>query len=170
MAIKKQKKKEIIKNIEDNVVKQKTAVFVAFKGIKAKNLFILRELLKKENCLLEVVKKTLLNIALKEKNIDFDKKNFQGEIALIFGFGDEVMPAKTTYQFSLKNESIKILGGIFNNKFVEKEQIITLAKLPQRAELLAKVVGTINAPVSSFVNVLQGNLRGLVYILSNIKK
>lgn len=170
MAITREKKKEIIENIKDNLEKQKTTVLVNFKGIKAKELFDLREKLKKDKCLLKVVKKTLLDIALKEKKFKDIKEKLAGEIALIFGFKDEVMPAKIVHQFSLKNENIKILGGIFENKFVEKEKILALALLPSRQELLAKVVLTINAPVANFVNVLGGNLRGLVYVLANIKK
>ncbi len=170
MAIKKEKKKEIIKDIKKKFEKQKTTVFVNFKGIKAKDLFTLRETLKKDKCQLRVVKKTLLDIVLKEKKINEIKKKFAGEVALIFGFEDEVAPARIVHQFSKKNESIKILGGIFENKFVEKDQILALAQLPSKAELYAKVVGAINAPVSGFVNVLGGNIRGLVYVLSQIKK
>ena len=170
MALKKEKKQEIVKGLKENMKKQKTAVFVAFKGIKAKDVFSLREQLKKDKCLLEVVKKTLLDIVLKENGIDIGKKKFQGETALIFGFEDEVAPARIAHQFSLKNVNLKILGGIFQNKFAEREEILTLAKLPSKQELYTKVVGTINAPVSGFVNVLQGNIRGLVYILSSIKK
>jgi large subunit ribosomal protein L10 len=178
MAITKQKKQEIIKKIKENLEIQKASVFVGFKGIKAKDLFDLREKLKKDKCLLKVMKKTLLDIVLKEKKIDELKKKFAGEIALIFGFEDEILPAKIVHQFSLKNENIKILGGIFPAQggpaagweFVEKEKILALALLPSRQELLAKVVSTINAPVAGLVNALSGNLRGLVYILSNIKK
>lgn len=170
MALKKERKQEIVKGLKENMKKQKTAVFVAFKGIKAKDVFSLREQLKKDKCLLEVVKKTLLDIVLKENGIDIGKKKFQAETALIFGFEDEVAPARIAHQFSLKNVNLKILGGIFQNKFAEREEILTLAKLPSKQELYAKVVGTINAPVSGFVNVLQGNIRGLVYILSSIKK
>lgn len=130
----------------------------------------MRETLKKDKCRIEVVKKTLLDIVLKDKKIKAVRNKFAGEVALIFGFEDEVAPAKIIHQFSLKNENIKILGGIFEDKFVGKEEIIALAKLPSKQELYAKVVGTINAPISGFVNVLNGNLRGLVYILSQIKK
>jgi large subunit ribosomal protein L10 len=170
MAIKREKKKEIIKDIRDKLAEQKAVVFINFKGIKAEELFDLREKLKKDKCLLKVVKKTLLDIVLKEKNIEDAKKKFSQEVALIFGFEEEVMPAKIVHQFSLKNENIKILGGIFENKFADKEKILALALLPSRQELFAKVVGTINAPIKGLVNVLAGNIRGLVYILNSIKK
>ncbi len=111
-----------------------------------------------------------MNIAFKEKKIEFDAEDLEGQLALIFGFGDEIMPAKTAYQFAEANDKLKILGGFFESKFRDAEEIITLAKIPSKQELLAKVVSSIFAPVSNFVNILQGNIRNFVYLLSIIKK
>lgn len=119
---------------------------------------------------LKVFKKTLAEIVFKENKLEFDKRKFKEEIALVFGFKDELSPVKTVYQFSTQNDKLKILGGFLGNKFKEKEEIITLAQLPGREELLAKLVGSLNASVSGLVNVLQGNIKGLVFALSSIKK
>ena len=73
------------------------------------------------------------------------------------------------YNFSLKNENLKILGGFLENQLRNMEEIIILAKIPSKQELLAKFIGSIKAPMSGFVNVLQGNIKGLVYVLSQIK-
>ena len=89
---------------------------------------------------------------------------------MVLGFGDEVSPAKIPYQFSLGNENLKILGGFFEDKFRSAEEIIALAKIPSKQELFAKVVGSISSPISGFVNVLQGNIRNLVYALSKINQ
>ena len=170
MALKREQKKNILEKIKEKIDKQKTVVFVAIKGLKAKDIFDLREALKKSNNLLMVAKKTLFGIAFKSKKVKINKNKLEGEIGLVFGFEDEISPAKISYQFSQKNENLKILGGIFENKFIEKERVIELAMLPSKEELYAKVVGTINAPLANFVGILQGNIRSLVYILSNIKK
>ena len=71
--------------------------------------------------------------------------------------------------FSEKNENLKILGGFLENEFRSREEVVVLAKIPSKQELLAKVIGSIKAPISGFANVLQGNIKGLVYLLSNIK-
>jgi large subunit ribosomal protein L10 len=63
---------------------------------------------------------------------------------------------------------LKIVGGSLGKDALSKEEIIALSKLPSKEELLAKFVGTINAPVSGFVNVLAGNLRGLVNVLKAV--
>jgi large subunit ribosomal protein L10 len=135
-----------------------------------KDLFDLRKKLKTTDDELKVVKKTLLDSVLKEKGFKIDIKELKGEIAVVFGFKEGLSPSKIIYQFGEENPNLKILGGFFENKFREAEKIIALAQLPSREELLAKLAGTIFAPVSSLVNVLQGNIKGLIYALSGIKK
>ena len=78
-------------------------------------------------------------------------------------------PAKILEQFSKTNGAVKIIGGVIERKFITAAEVIALAKLPSKQELLAKLVGTINAPISGFVNVLAGNLRGFVQVLNAIK-
>lgn len=169
MALTKEQKKKIVEDLKENIAQQKSMVFVAIEGLKAAELFDLRKRLKAADCLLSVAKKTLLNIVLKEKKIDIDLKELEGQIVLIFGFKDELSPAKIAYQFSLGNKNLKILAGFFENKFRDVEEIITLAKIPSKEELLARVVSSISAPVSNFVNVLQGNIKGLIYIFKQAK-
>jgi len=169
MALTREKKQEVIQKIKDKIEKQKAIVFVAIAGIGAKDLFDFREKLKKEECNLTVAKKTLVNIAFKEKKIDFNKEKLEGQPALIFGFGDALSPAKIAYRFSQTNENLKILGGFFENKFIEKEEVVKLAKMPSRAELLSRLVSNLSAPISNFANVLQGNIKGLLVVLSKLK-
>jgi len=169
MPLNKEQKKNIVKELKDNIAKQKAVVFVSVKGLKASELFDLRKQLKESNCLLSVAKKTLLKIAFKENKIELNEKELEGQVALVFGFEDEIAPAKTAYNFSLKNENLKILGGFLENQLRNMEEIIILAKIPSKQELLAKFIGNIKVPMSGFVNALQGNIKGLVYVLSQIK-
>jgi large subunit ribosomal protein L10 len=118
---------------------------------------------------IKVVKKTLANLALREKNIEVNLKKLKGEIALVFGFKDEVLPAKTVFDFAQGNQNLKILGGIFENKFLEAEKIIELAKLSSREELLANLVRTISAPISNMTNVLKAIPQSLIFVLSQIR-
>lgn len=118
---------------------------------------------------IKVVKKTLLGLALKSAKLEMELKKIPGEIAVVFGYQDEISPAKIVYQFSKESQNLKILGGFIENKFKEAEDFITLAQLPTKDELLAKLVGSISSPISNFLNVLQANLRNLVYVISQIK-
>ncbi len=131
----------------------------------------MRRKLKTAGCALKVAKKTLLGIAFGKDNDIWEKakENIPGQLAVVFGIKDEIAPAKITEQFTKESENIKILGGIFESRFINKAEVIVLSKIPSREELLAKLVGSIFSPVSGLVNVLQRNIKGLVYVLSKIK-
>jgi large subunit ribosomal protein L10 len=170
MALNKTQKQEILDDLKDKIAKQKAMILVGITGLKVKDVSGLRKKLKAADGNLKVIKKTLIEKAFKENKLDFDKNKYKEEMAVAFGFKDEIVPAKTVYQAGLANEKLKILGGFIDNEFNEAESIIALAKLPSREELLAKLVGSLSAPVSNFVYALNYNIKGLVHILSLIKK
>jgi len=169
MALTKTQKQKILEDLKEKIAKQKAIIFVDFSGLKAKDLFDLRKRLKKVNSELKVTKKTLLALVFKEKKLKIDIEKLKGEIAVIFGFQNEIPLAKIAYQFSQENKNLKILGGFSENKFVEPEKIIELAQLPTKEELLARLVSSVSSPISNFINVLQGNIKGLIYILARAK-
>lgn len=170
MALTKVQKQKILEDLREKIAKQKAIILVGITGLKVKDISGLRTKLKAIDGNIQVVKKTLAGIVFKEKKLDFDKNNFKEELALVFGFKDELSPAKTVYQFSRGNENLKILGGYLENKFKEAEEIIILAQIPTRGELLAKLVGSISSPISGLLNVLQGNIKGLILALNAISK
>ena len=116
-----------------------------------------------------VCKKSLLGLAFKESKIDLDIETLSGEIAVIFGYSDPMLPIKTVYDFSKKVPGLKIVGGYAERLVRSGEEMEMLAKIPSRQELLGNLVGTIQAPISSFASVLQGNIRGLLQVLSQVK-
>lgn len=144
-------------------------VFVDFAGLKVKELLGLRKQLKPLGATLQVIKKTLFQKALNEKNIGVDTKKLKGEVAAIFAFEDPVSPIKSAYQFAKGNEHLKVLGGYFENTVYEAKALQEIANLPSREQLLSRFLGTISAPISGFMNVLQGNMKGLVVALSAIR-
>ncbi len=169
MAKTKEEKEKALEEIKKDIENQQALVFIDYSGLKAEDIFDLREKLKEAGCSLKVVKKTLARMAFKEKGLNLKEENLEGQLAVVFGFEDPVMPAKVPYNFSQKKEGPRILGGFLEEEFKNAEEIITLAKIPSKDELLAKVVGSISAPVSNFVRVLQGNSRSLIYALTAIK-
>ncbi len=170
MAKTKEQKQKILEDLKDKIARQKAMVFVGITGLKVKELSDLRKRIKKIEGNLKVAKKTLIEKVFKENKLEFDKKECKEEVGVVFGFKDEILPAKTLYQFSRENDKLKILGGFIENKIKSAEELITLAQLPGREELLAKLVGSIQAPVSNFVYALNYNLKGLIYLLTIIRK
>ncbi len=166
-----QQKEEAIKNLKEELAKMKSLVFVDYYGLKVKDINELRKLLKDKACKYLVAKKNLLKLALKKtglKTIDLDK--ITGGVGLVFGFEDDLSPAKLVAAFAKKHQQLSIQGGILEQEFIEVDRVKALARLPSRDQLVAQVVGTIKAPLTNLVYVLKGNLKNLVYILSAIKK
>jgi len=169
MAITKARKQEILEGLREKITRQKAMVLVGITGIKVKDLSALRKKLRTANAKIQIVKKTLASLVLKEKNLDFNKNQHKEEIAFVFAFEDEIPPAKIVYQLSRENDKLKILGGFLGNQFKSREEMIFLAQLPTKEELLAKLVGSISSPISGFINVLQGNIKGLIIVLAKAK-
>jgi len=170
MPLSRQKKEEIIEQVKEKIARQKVGVFVGFSGLKVEDFSVLRRKLKKERGEIKVVKKTLLRLALKKAGLDIDPKELiKDEAAIALGYQDEVSVPKIVWQFSEEFPQLKIKGGILENRFVGPEKIIELAKLPSREHLLAQLVGSLSAPISGLVAVLEGNIKGLLSVLANCK-
>ena len=168
----KDQKSKILEDLKEKISRQKAIVFIDLAGLKVKEIFNLRKKLKAGNNDLKVAKKTLMSIAFKEANLPIDTKSMSGEVALGLGYQDEVSPAKTVWQFSQENPSllVKILGGVLENQLIDKERVLQLAKLPTKQQLLGQLVGSIASPMTGMLNVLQGNIKGLIYALNAISK
>lgn len=162
-------KQQIVSDLTDQFKRQKAAVFVDFRGLDNKAIVGIRGKVRGEAMEYKVAKKTLLRRALKEAGLN-ELPSFEGEIATVFGFEDEVSPARVLYGLQKKNDKLKILGGILENVFIGKDEVLALAKLPTKQELLARLVGTMNAPIQNFVYVLNGNIGNFVRVLHEISQ
>lgn len=148
----------------------KASVFANFQGLKVSESEELRKNCRAEKVTVLATKKTLLRRALEDSGITgVDPKVFAGGVAVFMG-NDEVTAAKVVNTFAKTHDIVSLFGGILEGKYMEANQVKALAALPGKKELLGQLVGTLNAPVSGFVNVLAGNLRGLVSVLNNIKE
>lgn len=167
----KAQKQSTIKNFVENFGQAKMVVLADFKGLKVKEITALRQELNQSRVDCEVFKKTMMNLALKKLGIDFNVKTLPGHIiGVSFGFGDEMAPAKIVANFAKVHEAMKVLGGFLAGKFIDAQAVKIFASLPSREQLLAKMVGSIQAPISGLVQVLSGNLRGLAQILNARKE
>ncbi len=148
----------------------KAIVFADLSALKVADSTDLRRKSKAEKVAVVSSKKTLLRLALKSaKAGDVDDAALKGSVALLLAHGDEIAPAKVLETFRKTHENAVILGGILESKWLSPEQVKALAALPSKQELIARVVGSIGAPLSGLVGVLKGNLRQLVYVLNAIK-
>lgn len=163
-------KEESLQKIDNHFSKSKSVVITVNKGINAEQMVDLRKKMVKNNCKYAVPKKTILRKILEKNKLvlpsDF---SMDGAVNLVFSFDDEINGPKTIHDFAANVDKVEIIGGIYNGQFIPKSQVIELATMPSKEELYAKLVGSINSPISGFVNVLAGNIRGLVNVLNAIK-
>lgn len=148
----------------------KSAVFTQISGYTMEDANNLRAKGREQGIELAITKKTLLVRALEKAGIKLDKTQLDGSILTTLGFEDEVGPAKLMATYAKDREGIELIGGILEGGFMEADSVKALSKLPSKQELLARMVGSLNAPASGLVNVLSGNLRQLVYALNAIKE
>jgi large subunit ribosomal protein L10 len=164
-----EQKEKIIDGLKKEVKKQKAMFLLDFAGLKTKDLLQLKRNLKGLESVLRICKKTLLRLALKREGLTLNIENIKGQLAVIFCFGEALEPAKALYQFCQVQENMKIIGCFLENELRDKDYLTALAQIPSRQELLARVVRSISSPISSLLNVLQGNIKGLIYVLAKAK-
>ena len=167
----KKDKVEIVKNLKKELKDNKLAAFCNFEGISVAKQRELKKKFKEIDGRLFVVKRRLVQKVL------FDEKVEAPEIngPLMVGLAkDEVLPAKIMFGFKAKKkEKLDFAGGIAIDdneiKFLSKEEMEDLARLPSKEELRSRLVGLLQAPIAGFQHVLKGNIQKLTYVLANIK-
>ena len=170
MAISRQKKEETIAAFEKSMQQSKIVVFVNFQGINVASITELRNSIRESGGSMQVLKKTLIQRVLDKSEVDINTLAFEGEIAAVFGFEDEVGVVKVLNAFAKEKEHSTFRGGIMGSVLLDEDALMQLARIPGRDELLAKTVGSLAAPMSGILNVFTGNMRNLVYALSAIQE
>lgn len=171
MAVTKEKKEEILKQLEDLFTNSKSIVFADYKGLSVKDMKDLRTKMRESEVTYKVAKKTLIKLAAEKAGFkDIPEEALKGQVGAAFGQSDEVAAAKTLYEFSKDNDNIKLLGALMEGRVLTKEETMELAKIPGKDELLAKLVGSMNSPISGFHGILSSLLRNFVGVVSAYKE
>ena len=151
MAISKDKKKQIIEKLNDVFNKAKSVVFVNFHGLTVGDTTLMRKTLRENGVSYVVAKKTLTNLALKDKKFEGEVPTLDGELGVVSG-DDDLTPAREVYSFIKKfDDKLSILGGVFENKYMNKEEMMSIAQIPDAKTLQAQFVNVINSPIQGFV-------------------
>lgn len=171
MAVTRAKKEEVLKNLSDKFGKAKAIYFSDYRGLTVKEVGQLRKQLREHGVDYYVAKKTLMYLSAKNANMpEIPKDIMDGPVGAAFGYDDVVVPVKTIHTFAKGAEKLNILGGFVDGKYITKAEAMELAELPSREELLAKLVGSMNSPISGFHGVLHGLLRNFVGTLQAVSE
>lgn len=170
MAKLKSTKEAELAAVSEKLSRAKGVAVAAYAGLTVKATEELRRTLKESNGELLVVKKTLLGLALKNGDMPQTLSDLDGSLVIAFSYGDEVTSAKVLADFIKKNaEVLTLRGGIVDGQVIDQAGIKTLASLPSRLELLAKLVGSLNSPIQGVVGVLHGTLSKFVRTVDAVR-
>lgn len=171
MAKSRQRKESEVQEFVEGLKGAKATVFADISALKVVDVSAFRRSAKGESISISTAKKTLLRRALKDAGIDgVDVDALKGSVSMLFGTGDEIAPAKALDALRKNHESVKVLGGLLEGKWMTSQQVVALAKLPSKQQLIGQLVNVMASPLSGFMNVLSGNTRGLVNVLNAIKE
>ena len=169
MARSRQSKEEVLSELKSLLGDSKLTVFAKYSGISVLGMQELRAQASEGNTRIMVAKNRLVKIAASQVDHlnDVDLTSLEGQLLYAFNSEDEVAPAQSLNAFAKKNPQIEFVGAVnADGEFFTADQVKALADLPSKDQLRAQLVGTIAAPLSGFVNVMSGNMRGLVNVLN----
>jgi len=157
MAKTKTQKQEAVKIGAKELKDAKFLLFADFSKVTNEELKSFRRLIRDINAKFSVVKKRLMGIILKNAGIDFNTKQFAGQMGTIFAKGDISDIAQAVYKFAKEKQNFKILGGldVLKKEVLPRETVVAIGRLPAREVLLGQLLGGITGPVRKFMFALQ---------------
>jgi large subunit ribosomal protein L10 len=164
------KKEQVIADLNQKLQRASATILTDYKGLTVAEITNLRNALAAEQVDYCVVKNTLMHIASKDTGAAALHPLLKGTNAVAIGYGDPAIPAKIIKKYNKTNEKLKLKGGALGIRLLSADQVSALAELPPREELLAKLLGTLNAVPTSMVTVLSGVARSFVGVLAAIQR
>ncbi|MGI6106045.1 MAG: 50S ribosomal protein L10 [Raoultibacter sp.] len=141
---------------------------VDYRGLSVKEIQVLRSQIREADASMKVYKNTLMHLALAEMDLPNLDAILEGPSAFVFAGEDPVASAKALKDFAKGNDNLAIKGGMMDGAFLDVAQVEAVASLPSREELIAKLLGTINNPMSQIVRVLNGPMEAFARCVSQI--
>lgn len=169
MALTKQAKEQMYAEVSELLESSKLTVVANYKGTTVKNMQDLRKQARETGTKVKVFKNRIVikAISANDKFKDTDTSQLSQQLLYAFNSDDEVAPAQVLAKFSKKAKKLEFIGAITDEGiFIGPDDVKALADLPSKDQLRAQLAATIGAPLSGFVNVLAGNVRGVLNVLT----
>lgn len=164
---KKEKKAELIDQLKEKMGRAEVMIATDYRGITVAQISELRGRFREQNIEYHVVKNTLTRRAADETGKPDLSKLLKEPTAIAFGYGDDVaQPAKILLEYQkIVKDIISIKGGLLGDRFLTKDDVVALSKLPSKDQMIAMFVGLLQSPIVRLVTVLNGNIQGLATLL-----
>ena len=151
-----EEKKRIVAELAEKMKNASSGVLVDYKGITVADDTKLRAEMRKNNVEYSVIKNTLIRFAAKEAGFEGLDSVLEGTTALAISAEDLIAPAKIIAEYAKKNEEIfNIKAGFMDGKVIGVEEVMALAALPSREEMLGRLVGSLQSPIQKLALVLK---------------
>ena len=171
MALSREKKESIVQELKDELKSSPSVVLSNYHGINVQSMTGLRDSLREEDIKFKIYKNTLFRIAAKEAGLEGLASTISGSTAVAFAREETLLPVKILNKYSLDNkDQLKLIAALLEGKIFFGEQLVRIASLPDREELLAKMLGNLQSPINSTVYTLKSLLLALVNTLNQIHK
>lgn len=162
-------KAQVVEEFAAKLATAKAAFLADYRGLTVDEVNELRGKLREAGVEYHVVKNTLLRLATKDTAFTCLDEFLSGPNAIAIAQDDPVAPAKVLSEYAKSSKVFELKTAVLDGQLLSADDIKALAELPSREVLLAKMLGSINAPVSNFVGVLAAVPRSLVQVLGAIK-
>jgi large subunit ribosomal protein L10 len=161
-------KKAKVKELAGKIKEAKSFVLADYRGLTVEQDTQMRRAMREAGIEYLVVKNSIARFAAKENGYDQLDEFLKGPTSIAISMQDPVAPSKIMSKYAKEYEKLEIKAGVVEGKIVGIDMIKSIAALPSREELVAKVLGGLTAPLYGIVSVLNANIRGLVVALNAI--
>lgn len=161
-------KKAKVEELSGKMKDAKAFVLADHRGLTVEQDTAMRADFRKAGVEYKVYKNSLTRFAAHENGLEGLDSYLEGPTAVAFSFEDPVAPAKVMAEYAKKFQQFELKAGVVEGKVIDANGVKQLADIPSREVLLTQMLGAMNSPITGFVNVLNGNIRGLVVALNAI--
>ena len=162
-------KQDKVSQIKENIDKAQVAIVTEYKGYSVEEITNLRRALQKEEGDYMVTKNTLAKLAVKDTPYEVLAETFKGPIAIAFGFGDQVAPAKVLSKFIKDAKKGEIVAAALDGKLLSAEEAKALATIPSKEEIYAKMLGCVNSPATGIVGSINAVMASLTRAVAAVR-
>jgi large subunit ribosomal protein L10 len=161
-------KRETVAELREALSSSRTLIVSEYRGLSVKELAEIRRALRKQDVSYRIVKNRLMRIAAQDTVGEALGPFLVGPTAIAFG-NDESTTAKAVLDATRPYKIVTITGGVLGNRSITADAVRSLASLPSREVLLAKLAGGMQAPIATLGGLLAANIRNLGYALSQVR-